>query len=677
MSYITESENRMPLLAFLLSFLVYVLTLCPTVFTGDSGELIASAYTLGVPHSPGYPLYCMLGKLFTFIPRGNIALRLNLMSAVFASGATVMVYLIITQLIKMLKPEASVTTKSLSALSASLIFAYSSTFWSQAVIAEIYTLFIFMCGLTTLLLLKWVYKKENRLLYWFCFLYGVTITCHQLGFFLGPAFFLIILFYQPKTFVKPKLLLAMFLFFVLGLSLYLYIPIRAFSNPVVNWNNIHSLGGFIGYLLRKQYGELNTNYNLSYFTNFVNFDIKHFEFFPSLLEAEFTVVWVCCFFGIITLVLKAKRLLLFFLSVFFMTAWKIWLVIPINAHGLYVGRVYLLPAYIFLAVLIGLGFFYLFELSLTSARKFFYYLTVFGISLLMVYPLVMNYKENDQSQNYVAYDFGMNILDTLDKNAIVFGHGDNTLFILAYLKFVEGLRPDVTVYDDIAGDIFKNTPRGLLNLDLKKEAKFLQYLYRKTKRPIYITFGNKLVGAISLRKDLIGVVYKVLRENEEIAPIIKAECWNNYRLDDIFDGNLENKDYLMREIIAAYHVTLGTAYLSTNEPEAIELLLKAAEIFKNEKFVNLTMAIRYSYLKMYAESISAAKRVVEIDPNDAESHFNLGVSYSRAKMYKEAIASWEQALKFNSSFPRARDYIKKAKKILSSQSKKKALTGKD
>ena len=63
-------------------FLFYLFSLHPTVSAGDSGELITAAYTLGIAHPPGYPLWTILGKIFTIIiPFGNIAYRVNLMSA--------------------------------------------------------------------------------------------------------------------------------------------------------------------------------------------------------------------------------------------------------------------------------------------------------------------------------------------------------------------------------------------------------------------------------------------------------------------------------------------------------------------------------------------------------------------------------------------------------------------
>src|SRR5271157_5090940 len=130
---------------FLTGFYVYVKTLCPTVYFGDSGELIAMIHTLGFPHPTGFPLYILLGKLFSFTPLANIGFRINLLSAVF--GALTPCFIFFCLLI-LAKYETELPLKILPALFASLIFIFAYTPWSQAVAARIYTLNGFFCCLS-------------------------------------------------------------------------------------------------------------------------------------------------------------------------------------------------------------------------------------------------------------------------------------------------------------------------------------------------------------------------------------------------------------------------------------------------------------------------------------------------------------------------------------------------
>ncbi|HMR67423.1 MAG TPA: DUF2723 domain-containing protein, partial [Anaerolineae bacterium] len=81
---------------FVVVLMIYVSTLAPSVVTifDDSLEFQLVTYQLGIPHPTGYPLYVMLGKFFTLLPVGNIAYRVNLMSAVFGAATVVLVYLL-------------------------------------------------------------------------------------------------------------------------------------------------------------------------------------------------------------------------------------------------------------------------------------------------------------------------------------------------------------------------------------------------------------------------------------------------------------------------------------------------------------------------------------------------------------------------------------------------------
>lgn len=71
-------------LVFVVVMTVYLFTLAPTITNEDGPEFVTAVYVIGIPHPPGFPLYLLLGKLFSFIPFGSLAWRVNLMSAVLA-----------------------------------------------------------------------------------------------------------------------------------------------------------------------------------------------------------------------------------------------------------------------------------------------------------------------------------------------------------------------------------------------------------------------------------------------------------------------------------------------------------------------------------------------------------------------------------------------------------------
>src|SRR3990172_8995083 len=86
------------LVVFAAALGVYLRTMVPTVYNLDSAELTTGAYTLGIVHPPGYPTYLLLGKLFTYLPVGDIGYRLNIMSGFFGALTVTCVYLICRQL---------------------------------------------------------------------------------------------------------------------------------------------------------------------------------------------------------------------------------------------------------------------------------------------------------------------------------------------------------------------------------------------------------------------------------------------------------------------------------------------------------------------------------------------------------------------------------------------------
>ena len=164
----------------LLAFLVYLRTLAPTVMWYDMGELTTTSYVLGIAHNTGYPLYILLGKLFTFLPFGDVAYRVNLMSAVFAALTVSVVFVIIHDLTKSI----------LAALFGALTLAFSSTLWSTAVWAESYSLNAFFTAVITLLLLRWREGGQARQLYLASLLFGLSMGNHRLILLLVPGILL-------------------------------------------------------------------------------------------------------------------------------------------------------------------------------------------------------------------------------------------------------------------------------------------------------------------------------------------------------------------------------------------------------------------------------------------------------------------------------------------------------
>ncbi|MGH2593421.1 MAG: protein O-mannosyl-transferase family, partial [Anaerolineae bacterium] len=142
-----------PIALALIVFGLYARTLGMHVGRADTFEFQVVAPTLGVAHPTGYPLVVIIGKLFSLLPIGSTAFRVNLTSAVFASAAAVVVYALIARL----------SGRRLIAFIAALLFAVSGVVWSQAVIAEVYALNALIAGVVLKLLIGLVERRPHPL----------------------------------------------------------------------------------------------------------------------------------------------------------------------------------------------------------------------------------------------------------------------------------------------------------------------------------------------------------------------------------------------------------------------------------------------------------------------------------------------------------------------------------
>ncbi|MGA2193266.1 MAG: DUF2723 domain-containing protein [Nitrospirota bacterium] len=275
-----------PAFVFAVSMLLYLMTIAPTLSFFDSGEMISGAYTLGVSHPPGYPVYVTLGKLFTFIPLGNVAFRVNLMSAFFATMTSVMIYYITRAMFQ--DPEAPgdkkktegffksvVNPAEIAGIFSALAFSFSYNVWAWAVVSKFYTLNAFVVSCLLMLLIRWRRARIEEgdrggghslaYLYAIAFLLGIAPVVHISQFVLIPMYLLYIVIVDGRVFldirsgkgqsflrrvlsiiktVNLKTIVLGGFFFLLGHSIYLHLPLRAVQDPLIDWGIPTTWGQF-------------------------------------------------------------------------------------------------------------------------------------------------------------------------------------------------------------------------------------------------------------------------------------------------------------------------------------------------------------------------------------------------------------------------------------------------
>ncbi len=215
----------------------------PGVTYLDSSEFVNTAFTLGIAHPAGFPTYSLLAGLFTFLPVGSVAFKVNLFSIFCACLTLAGFYLAARKLLDLFFAEEETSNKVFAALIPSGFLAYSAIFWHHALMAEVYSLHtLFICALVYLLL-TWKQCDDLRYLYAASFIYGISAGNHATMAFFLPSILLLFFCWNRE---KPALRLALCaLFFLVGFSVYAYLPARSLAEPSFDWGNPETLDGFV------------------------------------------------------------------------------------------------------------------------------------------------------------------------------------------------------------------------------------------------------------------------------------------------------------------------------------------------------------------------------------------------------------------------------------------------
>jgi tetratricopeptide (TPR) repeat protein len=230
-------ERSAPPLLFLAAFSLALWGLNPSFYMDDSPEITTVAATLGIAHPPGYPLYTLLGRLISLLPLGPICLRVNLVAALSGSGTCLLLFLLLHKTFQL--------SKSLAAPFALLWMAgataYPAALSSKNGVYQMTALFI-------LAILAALWRSKRLLAF---FLFGLSMTNHWMSMVPCLGGFGWVLYHQWKGRPLPvKELVRSLSLLLVGLSLYLYLPLRSLLDPVINWAHPVDLSNFWHHVTR-------------------------------------------------------------------------------------------------------------------------------------------------------------------------------------------------------------------------------------------------------------------------------------------------------------------------------------------------------------------------------------------------------------------------------------------
>jgi hypothetical protein len=404
------------------AFLVYLLTLQRTIGRADTFEFQVTAPVLGVAHPTGYPLYILLGRLFSLLPIGSIATRVNLTSAVFAAVSTGLVFLAARRTLALARPVAAL---------AALGFAFSPTLWSQAVIAEVYALhsaFVaaILGGMLWLLARPdALLRQQARMVAVLFLLIGLSFANHLTTALLLPALAVTLLLARPHLTWRQWGLAAALL--AAGLLLYAYIPLRW---PALHGGQAMRLDEFVGWVTGQRFrGALQLNLWME--------DPGRWSIIGRLVTAEYH--WIGLGLGVLGLVALVIRkwqaalitALIYFAYVFYTVNY---LIPDIN--------VYLIPMHLIQALWMAVGVHAVLErLPIHHLRA----ALISGFALLPLALLWSGFPHFDWDDEQALERWGREVLALpLAQDSAILADSEK-IAPLEYLHRIEDVRPDMAM----------------------------------------------------------------------------------------------------------------------------------------------------------------------------------------------------------------------------------------
>jgi len=644
----------------LLAFFTYLKTLCPTIYVGDSGELITAATCLGIPHPPGYPIFVILIRLTSILfPFGSLAERCALASALFGAASVFVLFricLCVSETERRNNPPPRFAV--LGSTIAAVAFTFSLTFWSQTTIAEVYALTLLIILLILYLVVLWQRepegKRDHRLLLAAAFIGGLGLSSHHTVALILAALVVYVISRSPRLLRNSGVVFGATVLGVLGASAYLYLAFRASTSPSLNWGMPETLSRFWDHILRREYG------SPSHTERTFALLIKQLGFYVSMLVRQFTPLGVILSaIGLVAAIRRRNKALLMLLVCFllcslFFILYTNYRLIPRDKS---LVEVFFIPSFAVAAIFLALGASSVLRkvCDLMKSRSTFAVAAIALAVLVCALPLFANYFYNDKSRNFLTYDYGVNIIKCLPSDdGIVFVDRDMEVFTLLFLKDVERTCPNIEVIDRsgiLRRDFYVKDMR--LMPEKQRQVAQLQAEHRLfgEARPICYVPGVDLGGIKNFKLKPVGVATRLVpaRDADEFSERERAVP------DTLVSRSLEDptvfKDYTSRCVAMVWQLQLGDSYYWQGDRDKGKMLWSDSSRTAGDIMVLHTMLAEKAVGCGEAQlAIEEYKKIADIRPKDHLARMNLGMLLEREGRLHEALAAFDGARRINPTF---------------------------
>ena len=476
-------------MVFFLVLLLYAFTAPHLVTLEDDGLFIANMEFFGVAHPPGYPLHTLFGGIFYhLLPFGTPAFRGHLFSGFAGAIACAAIYACIIMLVR----------GRVFGYLGGLAYGASKTFWSQAIIAEVYTLNAMFFFITLALCISYASHngrsglKHQRLLYIIAFIYGLGIANHYPILFLGSTGLVLLVFSQLFRNMLPNFFMVVVTLLLGAVPPYLWMVWRSYDlTPANFYGPIETLEGFLFYVLRSGYSGVDTQAGVG-----IEDKIIFGKFLADNMLWQFTPIgFLFVVLGVLVMLRSRYNWLCLSLLVSWFTS-SVLLVFLLDFKSSFIWlaafRVYHLLAYGIMAIWLGVGAAW----TVDALRRFLPLIArqqIAGVIVLAVVgaSVAAHWEINNRRDYRWAHDLAVAKINSIEPNAALFTFDDLDLPV-GYLHFVEGMRPDLTVFND-QGLVYGNRlysplisdypPQG--HPDAPNKSAILRKYIDSTSRPIY------------------------------------------------------------------------------------------------------------------------------------------------------------------------------------------------
>lgn len=510
------------LLVFLFSTLVYLLTMDRSASWWDCGEFITTGWGLQIGHPPGAPFYQLVTHCFMLFSFGDpmwVAPLSNFVSVLCGSLTVLLLYKTLLLLLQRINFQLSTLSIQLAAACGAFCYLFCDAAWFSAVESEVYSMAMLFCALTVWLMMLWERNGDNRKLLLVALLLGLGVCVHLMTLLTAPALLWIFVRKVRQAVREPdegtcrsrwwlwiRTIVLGIILFVMGLTPYAIIPIRANANPPINEGNPSTLESFKSYFGRDQYEKAPVYPRMWRERDAANWARWGVSDSESVVDnvvyyAVYQFGYMYCRYIMFNFIGRWNydwNIVVVSLLPFLFGIWGLWrhrkrrrgdfhLVLMVFLFGgiilnFYLNHpcfeprerdyVYVLSFYAF-AVWIGIGA----AEILTRFPRRWMWIVVVAAPLLLA---VGNWSDHDRHNCHSVHDITLNHLQSCDHGAILFTCGDNDTFPLWYLQYVEQRRTDIDIYNiNLIGGL--RATKAIIRNNLQSPVYFSQYAYDRYK----------------------------------------------------------------------------------------------------------------------------------------------------------------------------------------------------